>query len=99
MNKTFFFLQNETKINDFDEGVLILEPFLWGNVISKICSFCIKSHVWGIWRISLSSSPGLYNAAKLRNECFFLLFMLALLYKARGDNLPGEATQWKIFGT
>ena len=27
MNRTFFFLQNDTKINDFDEGVLILEPF------------------------------------------------------------------------
>ena len=25
--------------------------------------------------------------------------MLALLYKARADNLPGEATQWKIYGT
>ena len=25
--------------------------------------------------------------------------MLALLYKARADTLPGEATQWKIFGT
>ena len=27
MSRTFFFLQNDTKINDFDEGVLILEPF------------------------------------------------------------------------
>ena len=27
MSRTFFFQQNDTKINDFDEGVLILEPF------------------------------------------------------------------------
>ena len=47
MSRTFFFLQNDTKINEFDEGVLILEPFFWGNVIFKFCSFCIKSHIWG----------------------------------------------------
>ena len=47
MSRTFFFQQNDTKINDFDEGVLILEPFFWGNVIFRIGSFCIKSHVWG----------------------------------------------------
>ena len=34
----------------------------------------------------------------LHNECFSL-FMLASLYKARADTLPGEAKQWKIFGT
>ena len=27
VSRTFFFQQNYTKINDFDEGVLILEPF------------------------------------------------------------------------
>ena len=27
MSRTYFFQQNDTKINDFDEGVLILEPF------------------------------------------------------------------------
>ena len=37
--------------------------------------------------ISLSSSPDC-NAAKLRNECSSL-FMLAPLYKARADTLPG----------
>ena len=50
MNRTFFFQQNDTKINDIDEGVLILEPFFWVNAIFKIRSFCIKSHVWGIGR-------------------------------------------------
>ena len=85
------------QIVNFDEGVLILEPFLWGNVIFKIFTFCIKSRVWGreefLWVAPPDSNP-----AKLRNECFSL-FMLALLYKARADTLPGEAKQWKIFGT
>ena len=90
MNRTFFFLQNDTKINDFDEGVLILKPFFWGNVIFKICSFCIKSHVWGREEFLWVAPPDC-NAAKLRNECFSLLFMLALLYKARADNIyPGK---------
>ena len=95
----FFFQQDDTKIVmvNFDEGVLILEPFIWGNVILKICTFCIKSHVWGreefLWVAPLDS-----NAAKLRNECFSL-FMLASLHKARADTLPGEAKQWKNFGT
>ena len=97
MDRTFFFQQNDTKINDFDEGVLILEQFFWGNVIFKTCSFCIKSHIWGreefLWVDPLDC-----NATKLRNECFSL-FMLISLYKARADTLPGEAKQWKIFGT
>ena len=81
-------LHNDTKINDFDVlGVLILEPFFWGNLIFKICSFCIKSHVWGREEF-LWEAPPECNAAKLRYECFSLLFML--------DNLLGEATQWKI---
>ena len=45
MSTTFFLQQNVTNINDFDEGVLIPELFLSGNVILEICSFCIKSHV------------------------------------------------------
>ena len=27
MRRKFFFQQNDTKINDFDENILILEPF------------------------------------------------------------------------
>ena len=47
MCRKFFFQQNDTKINDFDEGVLILEPFFSDNVIFKIGFFCSKSHDWG----------------------------------------------------
>ena len=37
----FCFQQDDTKIVNFDAGVLILWPFFWGNVIFKICS-CIS---------------------------------------------------------
>ena len=97
MSRAFFFQQNDTKINDFDEGVLNLEPFFWGNVIFKICSFCINSHVWGREEFLWVAPPDC-NAAKLRKECFSL-FMLASLYKVRADTLPGEAKQWKNFRT
>ena len=36
MCRKLFFQQNVTKINNFDEGVLILEPFFGGTVIFKI---------------------------------------------------------------
>ena len=45
MSRIFFFQQTDTKIYDFDEGVLILEPLFWGNfddlgviIMKKICS-------------------------------------------------------------
>ena len=89
----FFFQQDDTKIVNFDEGVSILiEPFFWGIVIFKICSFCIKSYVWGREEFLWVAPPD-SNAAKFRNNCFFL-FMLASLYKASADTLPGEAKQW-----
>ena len=66
MNITFFFLQNDTKIIDFYEGVLILEPCFWGMVIFKICSFRIKSHVWGKEEFLWVAPPDC-NAAKLHN--------------------------------
>ena len=56
MRRKYFFKQNDIKINDFDEGVLILEPFFWGNVIFKMCFFCNKSHHWGK-EIFFSSFP------------------------------------------
>ena len=61
----------------------------------KICTFCIKSHVWGREEFLWVAPPD-SNAAKLRNECFSL-FMLASLYKVRADTLPGEAKQCKKF--
>ena len=46
MRIEFFSQQNDTKIINLDEGVLILWPFFRGNVIFKICHFCLKSHNW-----------------------------------------------------
>ena len=59
MRIEFFSQQNDTKIINFDEGVLILWPFFWGNVIFKICHFCLKSHNWYIYRkFPLFGFPG-----------------------------------------
>ena len=52
MSRTFFFQQNDTKINDFDEGVF------WGNVIFKFAPIVSKV-TFEVGGISLSSSPGL----------------------------------------
>ena len=94
MRRKFFFQENDTKINDFDEGVLILEPFFWSNVILKICFFCTKSHDWGNEEFFWVPSPDC-NTAELCNECFSL-FMLSSFYKARANTLPGGAKQWKF---
>ena len=59
MRRKLYFQQNDTKINNFDEGVLILEPFFWGNDIFKICFFSIKSHDWGREEFLWLDSPGL----------------------------------------
>ena len=71
-------------MNDLDESILILEPFFWGNVIFKICSFCIKSHVWGrkefLW---VCVAPPDCNASQLRNECFSIHDGFALQSKSR----------------
>ena len=58
MHTKFFFQQNDTKINKFDEGVLILEPFYWGNVIQNLLLFYQKSRL-RLGGISLSSFPGI----------------------------------------
>ena len=52
-----------------DEGVFILWPFFWGNVIFKICHFCLKSHnaVPNIFHDCLTS-PGKTSALALKNE-------------------------------
>ena len=41
-----FSQQVDTKIVKFDEGVLILWPFFWGNVIFKICP--------SIWEVTIN---------------------------------------------
>ena len=94
MCRTFFFQENDTKISDFDEGVLILEPFFWSNVIFKICFFCIKSHDWGNEEFLWVPSPDC-NTTELCTACLSL-FVLSSFYKARANTLPGGAKQWNF---
>ena len=94
MQRKFFYQQIDTRINDFHEGVFILEPFFWDNVIFKICFFCIKGHDLGREEFLWVASPDC-NTPKLRNECFSL-FMLSSFFKARADALPRGAKQWKF---
>ena len=78
MSRTFFLQQNDTKINDFDEGVLILEPFSEAMPFSKFAPFVSNvSREEFLW-----VAPPDCNAAKLRNECFSL-FMLASLVQSK----------------
>ena len=81
---------------DFEEGVLILEPFFWSNVLFKICFFCIKSHDWGKEEFLWVPSPDC-NAAELRNECVSL-FMLSSFYKARANTYTRRSQTMEIFG-
>ena len=54
----FFFQKDDTKIINFDEGVWILWPFFWGNIIFKICHFCLKSHNWRTENFHCLAPPG-----------------------------------------
>ena len=56
-----FFHQYDTKIVNFDEGVLIICPFFWGNVIFKICPSISKVTIY-VPKICLclAASPGKY---------------------------------------
>ena len=64
----FFSQQNDTKIINFDEGVLILWPFFWGHVIFKICHFRLKSHNWRTANFHCLAPPGKVSALALKNE-------------------------------
>ena len=55
-------------IINFDEGVLILWPCFWGNVIFKICHFCLKSHNDITTIFHCLASPGKVSALALKNK-------------------------------
>ena len=65
MRIVFFSQQNYIKIINFDEGVLILWPFFWGNVILH---FCLKSHNWRTANFRCLAHPGKVSALALKNE-------------------------------
>ena len=98
MRRNYFSQQNDTKINDFDEAVLILEPFFWVNVIFKICFFCIKSHDRGREEFLWVASPDC-NTAKFRNKCFslFTQAVVCLRFSKQEQTLyPGEPNNGKF---
>ena len=64
----FFYQQDDTKIINFDEGVLILWLFFWGNVIFKICHFRLKSHNWRPKCFHSLVPLGKISALVLKNE-------------------------------
>ena len=54
----FFSQEDDTKIVNFDEGVLILWPFFWGIVIFKICSSVSKVKIYVPKYFPLFGFPG-----------------------------------------
>ena len=68
MGIKFFSHKDDTKIINFDEGVLNLWPFFWGNVNFKICHFRLKSHI-DVPKIFHCLAPaGKVSALELKNE-------------------------------
>ena len=87
----FFSQQNDTKIINFDEGVLILWSFFWGNVIFKICHFCLKSHNWRTANFHCLAPPGKVSALALKNEDS--MNKRSIHYVTLQRYNPGEATR------
>ena len=61
----FFSEQDDTKIVNFDEGVLILWPFFWGNVIFEICPSISKVTIYVPNIFHCLASPGKLSALAL----------------------------------
>ena len=61
----FFFQQDDTKNANFDEGVLILWPFFWGNIIFKICPSISKVTIYVPKIFHCVASPGKLSALAL----------------------------------
>ena len=80
MRIEFFFQRNDTKIINFDEGILILWPFFWGNVILKICHFCLKSHNIDVLKISIVWLP--------RVKCLLLLWKMKTTWIKENHSFP-----------
>ena len=68
MQRKFFSQQDDTKIINFDEGVLILWPFFWGNVTFKICPSVSKVTIDVLKILHCLASPGNRSALALKYE-------------------------------
>ena len=60
-----FSLQEDIKIVNFDEGVLIMWPFFWGNIIFKICPSISKVTIYVPKIFHCLASPGKVSALAL----------------------------------
>ena len=87
---TILFLQDDTKIINFDEGVSILWPFFWGNVIFKICHCLFKSHNWLTEKFNCLASPG---------KCLLLLCKTKTAWIKRSHSLRNSAVLQSGEGT
>ena len=45
-----------------------MKAFFWGNVIFRICHFCLKSHNWRTKIFYCLASPGIVSALALKTE-------------------------------
>ena len=90
MSIELFSKQNDTKVINFDEGVLILWPFFWGNVIFKICHFCLKSHNWRTVNFHRLASGYVCFCFQIRRQAWI---KRSIHYVTLQYYNPGEATQ------
>ena len=64
----FFSQQNDTKIINLMKAFWFYGRFFWGNVLFKICHFCLKSHNWRTTNFHCLAPPGKLSALALKNE-------------------------------
>ena len=101
MRRKFFIRQNDTKINNFDEGVLILEPFFWANVIFKICFFSIKSYTIEVVKNFFEYSfPGIVTLQSYVMILWMLLFIHAVfVFQSKSRHFTRGRQTMEICGT
>ena len=91
MRRKFFFQQNDTKINNVNEGVLILELSSEAMSFSKFASF-LSTVMIEVGKNFFECLPRDCKTAKLRNEGFSL-FMLSSFFKTRADKVFTRGSQ------
>ena len=85
----FFSEQDDTKIIKFDEGILILWPFFWGNVIFKICPSISKITIYVPNIFHCLASPGKLSALALFAEPAWII-KRSIHYVTLQHYNPGE---------
>ena len=68
MRIKFFSQQDDTKIINFDAGVLILWPSFWSNVLFKMCPSVSKVTIDVSKILHCLASPGNWSALALKDK-------------------------------